>query len=171
MSDIFEYLKVNRKPFLSLLDGKQTAIQAIWETVDTDYSCWKLSTEVYCRCSFAITLTINYKKALPKSVATRSAESQKAIIASRIQSYLKNKACNILLYWELSPTLRLHAHGVVISYPAMCERAKKYLARTIGHVLIKPIDNPEKWREYCEKDLLRNRFLPSISGQVHNLDL
>lgn len=169
--DIFELMGINRKPFLALLDGKKRQISEVWNTVDFDYSSWRLSSEVYCRCSYAITLTINYKKAFPKSVAPRSAESQKNMFSSKIKCYLKNKECSLLLYWELSPTLRLHAHGVIIGFPAMCERVKKYLSRSIGHVLIKPIDNPDKWREYCEKDLYRNRFIPSMSGQVNKMDL
>lgn len=157
-------MAIRKKPF-QLLDETATKISDLREVVCWDHVYSAYPNTNYCGSSWAFTGTINYRKAFPKSLEHRSFLSQKGHIAFRFKRFCKSKPCTILLFWETGAKLRLHTHGVIFGLPSVVDKVNKYWKRVIGHTLLKPIDNPDKWFEYIQKELYRNEIQPTyISG-------
>lgn len=164
MNDIISTMGIkHKKTWFRLLDETTSRRKAIWEAINQDISLSSTSSSYYCLSSYAFNGTLNYDKAFLKPLKDKTARVQISYIKHRINTFIRKHKLDVILYWELSPEkLRLHCHGVVYACPAKQDIFKKFWNRNLGHALVKIIDDPKKWKDYCEKDLHINKYRPYV---------
>ncbi len=168
MTDIISTMGIIKKrSFVTLLDETNEKIEPLWKLCESDVNRSALASPYYCLCSYAFTGTINFKKSFPKKLKEKSAIIQISYIRTRVKKYLLKKKIEIALFWELTPkNLQVHCHGVCHGYPAVIEQFSKWWKRVLGYTVIKPIDNVDKWSDYCRKDSSLRLALPTVVSRL-----
>lgn len=156
MYDIIQSMSIQKKKgFVQLLDERMPKIEALWAFIVEDVSRCLTAGPYYCLSSYAITLTLNYKKAFPKSIKNKAAIVQYGYIKTKLKNYTKRlKNLSVLIYFDLRPRdLSLHFHGVAFGNNCQIEQFNSYCKRVLGYTCLKPIDDALMWKSYCNSKL------------------
>lgn len=169
-----EYIiRCPEKAYVEGLDQRMPKIEALWEKVSQDSDYYRISRSLGNICSYAITLTLDLKKKMKhlKDMSTIRQHSHiNYMIKHKLKSAKRLKDLSLILNYELRPhDLSLHYHGIMRdTNPSNVDYFIKWYKRNIGFVkYFQCYDRNEtysvnRWREYMEKDQLKNNVLPIV---------